>query len=226
MKIIECKNVFKDYVTTKLTTKVLDDVSLIIEEGEFCAITGPSGSGKTTLLYTMSGLEKMTSGQVLLFEKDMNQYSSNEMADLRKNKIGFVFQFYNLVFNLTAYENIKLAQIIANNDNEEETTKALDNVEMTKFKDYYPNELSGGMQQRIAIARCLVNKPAVIFADEPTGNLDQKNGQEIMKLLYQLNREHKITIVLVTHGEDNLRYCTRHIKLTDGKVIYDEKLSL
>jgi putative ABC transport system ATP-binding protein len=226
MKIISCTNLCKNYENSKLTTYVLNSISLEIEQGEFCGITGPSGSGKTTLLYTISGLENLSSGTLELFNRNINDYTFNEMADIRKNKIGFVFQFYNLIPNLTAFENVKLAQIIAQNDDDDQISKVLEMVEMMKYKDYFPNELSGGMQQRIAIARCLINNPEVIFADEPTGNLDQKNGQEIMNIFQKLNTEFHKTIVLVTHSEDNLRYCTRHIKLTDGKIIHDEKLSV
>ncbi|MGD9604831.1 MAG: ABC transporter ATP-binding protein [Bacilli bacterium] len=226
MKIISCKNLVKNYQNAKVLTKVLNNIDLTIEQGEFCGITGPSGSGKTTLLYTLSGLEKLTSGDLFLFEKNINEYTNNEIADMRKNQIGFVFQFYNLIPNLTAFENIKLAQIIAKCDDDEKVLNALKMVEMAEFKDYFPNELSGGMQQRVAIARCLVNEPTVIFADEPTGNLDQKNGQEIMNIFQKLNQQQGITIVLVTHSEDNLHYCTRHIKLTDGKIIHDEKLTV
>ena len=225
MKIVSCRNLVKIYQNSKVTTPVLSGINLSIEQGEFCGITGPSGSGKTTLLYTLSGLEPITDGELLLFEKNIKDYSAGEIADLRKFQIGFVFQFYNLIPNLTAFENIKLAQIIAKRDDDEQVLTALEMVEMAQFKDYFPNELSGGMQQRVAIARCLVNQPQVIFADEPTGNLDQKTGQEIMTIFQKLNRQ-GITIILVTHSEDNLRYCSRHIKLTDGKIIHDLKLEV
>ncbi len=224
MKIISCVHLHKNYVSPKVTTFVLKDINLDIHSGDFCGITGPSGSGKTTLLYTMSGLEKPTSGEVFLFEKEVAQYEPKQMAAIRKTKIGFVFQFYNLIPNLNAYENVKLAQIIAEKNDDPEIDRILGLVGMKEFKEYFPNELSGGMQQRIAIARSLINDPEIIFADEPTGNLDQKNGQEIMGILKMLNRDQHKTIVLVTHSEDNLKYCTRHVKLTDGKIIRDEEL--
>lgn len=223
MKIISCVHLHKNYVNPKVTTFVLKDINLDILSGDFCGITGPSGSGKTTLLYTMSGLEKPTSGEVFLFEKEIAEYDPKQMAALRKTKIGFVFQFYNLIPNLNAYENVKLAQIIAGKNDDQEVDRILGLVGMKEFKEYFPNELSGGMQQRIAIARSLINDPEIIFADEPTGNLDQKNGQEIMGILKMLNLDQNKTIVLVTHSEDNLKYCTRHVKLTDGKIIRDEK---
>ena len=225
MNIIECVDVIKNYETKKLTTYVLKDINITIKSGDFCAVTGPSGSGKTTLLYVMSGLEPATSGSVRLFNKELTSFTAKEIADLRKRRIGFIFQFYNLLSNLTVYENIKLAKIIADNKKNDIDT-VLKIVGMSERKDYFPSQLSGGEQQRVAIARALINNPKIIFADEPTGNLDVAGGVVIMKLLQKLNAEYQITIMLVTHSENSLKYCSRHVKLLDGKIICDEKIGI
>lgn len=226
MNLIKTINICKEYKNQQVETRVLNNISLSIHQGDFCGIVGPSGSGKTTLLYVLSGLEKVTKGNVELFNRDINSYSEKEIQDIRKTKIGFVFQFYNLLPNLTVYENILLARIIAKKEDNESIDKILELVEMAKYKDLYPNQLSGGMQQRVAIARAIINQPTIIFADEPTGNLDQKSGIEIMKLLHNLNIENHITIVMVTHNEDNLSFCNRKIQLLDGVVEADEFLSI
>jgi len=225
MNIIECVDVIKNYETKKLTTYVLKDINITIKSGDFCAVTGPSGSGKTTLLYVMSGLEPATSGSVRLFNKELTSFTAKEIADLRKRRIGFIFQFYNLLSNLTVYENIKLAKIIADNKKNDVDT-VLKIVGMSDRKDYFPSQLSGGEQQRVAITRALINNPKIIFADEPTGNLDVAGGVVIMKLLQKLNAEYQITIMLVTHSENSLKYCSRHVKLLDGKIICDEKIGI
>ncbi len=224
MKVLEAKSINKFYTQGKLNNHVLKDITLTVENGDFLGIVGPSGSGKTTLLYCLSSLEKISSGQIIMNDRDIAQLNDKELSSIRKKEIGFVFQFYNLIPNLTAYENILLAKVIAKDDLVEEIDEILKTVGMFEFKDYYPNELSGGMQQRIAIARALINKPKILFADEPTGNLDQQKGIEIMNLLKKLNEEQKITIVLVTHNDDYLKYCNRTIKLIDGEFIDGEKI--
>lgn len=222
--IIEAKKLKKDYYLKNTTVNVIKGIDLKISNGEFVSIVGPSGSGKTTLLYLLSGLEPYTEGRVNLLGKELKEYSDKEISKIRQTKVGFVFQFYNLIPNLNVYENILLASIISNNKNKEEINNVLDLVGMKEFKNYYPNQLSGGMQQRVAIARALVNNPDVIFADEPIGNLDYKNGIAIMEILKDLNINHNKTIVLVTHNEDMIKYGTRYLRLRDGEIIEDEKI--
>jgi len=226
MERIVCVGVVKNYGNAKVTIPVLRDVDLRIDSADFVGITGPSGSGKTTLLYVLSGLELPTSGTVSLFGKATADYSDRELAALRQRKIGFVFQFYNLIPNLTVRENVLLAAVLAQNRDANRVDEVLDMVGMKDRAGAFPNELSGGMQQRVAIARALVNEPDVIFADEPTGNLDSKNAAEIMEILQALNRDHHKTIVLVTHGEEFLKYCTRNVRLADGRIVLDVPLGV
>jgi len=226
MNKIVANNIFKDYVTDNLIVPVLKDISLSIKEGDFCAITGPSGSGKSTLLYVLSGLEPVTKGDVVLSNTNLSIASKDQRINLRKHEIGFIFQFYNLIPNLTVYENVMLSMVLAKKPTPARVKEVLQSVSMLDYIHYFPHQLSGGMQQRVAIARSLVNSPKILFADEPTGNLDSENGHEIMKIFQRLNREHNITIVLVTHSLDNLVYCNRMIQLSDGKVIKDEKLPI
>lgn len=219
MSIIEVRNLNKYYLQGKDENHILKNISLQVNEGDFLGIIGPSGSGKTTLLYCLSSLETIDEGEILFEGENIKDFSDKKVSNLRQKSFGFIFQFYNLIPNLTAYENILLASVIANKINEERIDSLLEMVGMKEYKNYFPNEMSGGMQQRVAIARALVNEPKVIFADEPTGNLDQKKGKEIMDLLYKLNKENNITIILVTHNEDYLRYCSRTINLIDGEFI-------
>ena len=212
--MIEVENISKWYADFR----VLSECTTRVDKGEVVVVCGPSGSGKTTLLYCLSALEKITEGKIFLDGEEVSKYTEKGIADLRKTSLGFIFQFYNLIPNLTVYENILLARIIAKKDNDN-ILDMLDLVGLKDFKDYYPNQLSGGMQQRVAIARALINNPKIIFADEPTGNLDQKNGREIMELLTKLNKEKNVTIVLVTHNEDYIDYCSKVIRLLDGRVV-------
>ena len=219
MSIIEVRNLNKYYLQGKDKNHILKNISLQVNKGDFLGIIGPSGSGKITLLYCLSSLETIDEGEILFEGENIKDFSDKKVSNLRQKSFGFIFQFYNLIPNLTAYENILLASVIANKINEERIDSLLEMVGMKEYKNYFPNEMSGGMQQRVAIARALVNEPKVIFADEPTGNLDQKKGKEIMDLLYKLNKENNITIILVTHNEDYLRYCSRTINLIDGEFI-------
>jgi putative ABC transport system ATP-binding protein len=218
MSVIETNDLKKTFSNDVIHQEVLKGVSIKINEGDFAGIVGPSGSGKTTLLYCLSSLEKITSGTIIFNGKDITKYTDKEIADLRKTELGFIFQFYNLIPNLTVYENLLLAKVLANKE-EDNIIEMLETVGIAEYKDYYPNQLSGGMQQRVAIARALINRPSIIFADEPTGNLDQKNGFEIMTLLKKLNQEKKVTIVLVTHNEEYLKYCSSVYRLLDGRVV-------
>jgi len=222
LNIIEAKKLNKYYKQGNIKTHILKDISLKINEGDFLGIVGPSGSGKTTLLYCLSSLETVDSGKIFVNGSNINEFDDKRIADLRQNMIGFVFQFYNLIPNLTAYENVLLAGVIADKVDEEKVQNLLKLVKMDEYQNYYPKELSGGMQQRIAIARALVNEPKILFADEPTGNLDQKKGKEIMQILKSLNEERNLTIVLVTHNEDYLKYCNKTMNLVDGEFIEQE----
>lgn len=224
MAIIEAKKIIKEYGSGPSATKVIKEIDLLVEEGEFISIVGPSGSGKTTLLYLLSGLERYSSGSINLFNKEINQYSNKEMSNLRQYNIGFVFQFYNLIPNLNVYENVLLASVIADRKNDKDIEEVLSMVGMLEYKKLYPNQISGGMQQRVAIARALVNNPDLIFADEPIGNLDYKNGLSIMEIFKILNQEYKKTIILVTHNEDMIKYGTRYLRLMDGEIVQDEKV--
>lgn len=224
MIIVNAKNIKKDYQNHKLITPVIKGINLTINQQDFISIVGPSGSGKTTLLYLLSGLEKYTSGSINLFGRELSTYNEKEMAALRQTKIGFVFQFYNLIPNLNLYENVLLASILANNNNKEQVDKVLEMVDMLEYKNYYPNQISGGMQQRVAIARALVNNPDLIFADEPIGNLDYENGLQIMNILKKLNQEYHKTIILVTHNEDMIKYGSRFVRIIDGVITEDEKV--
>lgn len=220
--VLETKNLCKDYNIEKQNINVLSSINLSFSDNEFCGIVGPSGSGKTTLLYTLSGLEKPTSGDVIQFQKNTKDMKPIESQKIRKTELSFIFQFYNLLPNLTVFENIQIAQLLGNIDPKEDIISLLESVGMAKYKDYYPNQLSGGMQQRVAIARSLVNRPKIIFADEPTGNLDVASGLEVMNLLKKMQEERKITVIMVTHNPDNLSFCNRQIKLLDGEVLLDE----
>ena len=217
MNIIKTVKLKKTFTNGTYSQDVLKDINIEINKGDFAGIVGPSGSGKTTLLYCLSSLEKITSGEVLFQGKNISSLNDKDLSKLRRNDLGFVFQFYNLIPNLTVYENVLLPQVIARKDGSF-IDEILNMVGMSEYKNHYPNQLSGGMQQRVAIARALVNKPEIVFADEPTGNLDQKNGTEIMKLLKRLNEENEITIVLVTHNEDYLTYCNKVFRLVDGNI--------
>ena len=223
MKQIEVEGLRKVYHIGKLSNEVLKGISFWIEAGEFVSIVGPSGCGKSTLLYVLGGLESYQKGSVKLFEQELSSYTDHQKAILRSRDIGFVFQFYNLIPNLTVYENILLASVLGEVQSKASIIEVLKQVNMEEYQSYYPNQLSGGMQQRVAIARALINHPKIIFADEPIGNLDYENGQSIMELFSRLNKELHKTIVMVTHNADTTRYGTRILKMLDGRVASDEK---
>lgn len=223
MVLINVKNLIKNYNVKNEEINVLKEVSFKVEKKDFVFIVGPSGSGKSTLLYALSGIETYSKGSIMFLGKELNEYNDKQLSILRQRRIGFVFQSYNLIPSLNVYDNVKLAVVLANSDYSN-IDKCLEQVDMLKYRNYFPNQLSGGMQQRVAIARALVNDPDVIFADEPTGNLDNKNGLQIMEILKELNENLNKTIIMVTHNEDLIKYGTRVIELFDGKILKDEKL--
>ena len=203
----------------------LKNINLRIKAGEFVAITGASGSGKSTLMHIIGLLDKPTSGKVFLQKKDVSKISDDERAILRNKHIGFVFQAFNLLSKTSALDNVALPLLYAGikkNEREKKAEKALRTVGLAKRMKHFPSQLSGGQQQRVAIARAFVNKPTIILADEPTGNLDSKSGQEIMQLLGNLNRQGH-TIVLVTHELDIAKSAKRTLVIKDGEIIKDEK---
>ncbi|MBU1045909.1 ABC transporter ATP-binding protein [Patescibacteria group bacterium] len=222
--MIEVKNITKIYKHDEIETKALKDVSFIVKEGEFVAIIGPSGSGKSTLMHILGCLDTPTSGQYLFEGKDIANLSDNELADIRKKKIGFVFQTFNLLPRTTVIRNVVLPLIYANSPREkreEIAKKALLNAGLEETRFYHlSNQLSGGQMQRVAIARALVNNPSLILADEPTGNLDSKTGDIVLKTFQELNRQGQ-TIVLITHERYIAERAKRIISIKDGEIIED-----
>jgi len=223
MEQIQVSNLKKSYQNQKMTYDVLKGIDFSVQDGEFVSICGPSGSGKTTLLYVLGGLEPYTGGSVKLFNQELKDYTESAKSKMRSQDIGFVFQFYNLIPNLTVYENILLSAILSTGKTKDKIMETLETVGMKDYSSYYPYQLSGGMQQRVAIARCLINDPKIIFADEPIGSLDHKNGIAIMELFRDLNQTYHKTILMVTHNEDTTVYGTRTLHMLDGKVIKDEQ---
>lgn len=224
MHIIQVKNLVKTYTVNRQEYFIIRDISFDVDMGEFMCIVGPSGSGKTTLLYLLSALETYQSGLVLWQDKRLDQMNDSERSYLRSKRMGFVFQSYNLVPNLTVYENVMLANVIGKQKKKDEIINLLTMVGLNDYLSFYPNQLSGGMQQRVAIARALINDPMIIFADEPTGSLDHQTGILIMELFKKLNEELGITIVMVTHNLDMTQFGSRVIHMLDGKIIKDQSL--
>ncbi len=224
MSIIECVELRKEYVSGDNVVKAVDNVSVSFEQGEFCAITGPSGSGKSTFIHMLSSLEYPTSGYVVYGGKKISQYNDNQLSILRRRRFGFVFQAYNLVQELTGYENILLPVMLDRKKPDEAYLKKI--INMLSIEDrleHLPSALSGGQQQRIAIARALANKPSVLFADEPTGNLDGKSGREVLSLLKLCSNELGTTLILVTHDLHVAEQADRVITVADGRIVSDSR---
>lgn len=225
MALIELKNITKSYPLDGFNLKILKGMSLQIDNGEFVAIMGPSGSGKSTLMNILGCLDKPTSGHYLLDGINVELLSSDELAEIRNQKIGFVFQGFNLLSRTSAIENVELPMIYAgvpDGERRKRAEEALKSVGLKERMHHQPNQLSGGQQQRVAIARAIVNEAPIIFADEPTGNLDTKMSVEIMDLFTRLNKEMKRTIILVTHEEDIAKYANRIVRIVDGEISSDE----
>lgn len=219
--LLKLVNVSKTYRPDSLEIKALKNASLEIKRGELVAIMGPSGSGKSTLMHLAGCLDTPSGGSIILDGKDISSLSEKELAKIRNQKIGFVFQSFNLIPRTTALDNVALPLFYSGKSFSERkriAQKALTEVDLADRADHYPNQLSGGEQQRVAIARALVTNPAIILADEPTGNLDTKTGREIMKIFKRLNQEGR-TIILVTHDINIARIAKRIIKIKDGKVV-------
>ena len=226
MSLIELKNITKSYPVGDSELKILKGIDLQIEQGEFVAIMGPSGSGKSTCMNILGCLDVPTSGSYKLDGKAVEGLEPDELAEIRNKKIGFVFQGFNLLSRTSALENVELPMVYANVDTKARQQKAISALEKVGLKErmhHQPNQLSGGQQQRVAIARAIVNDAPIIFADEPTGNLDTKMSVEIMELFVSLNKELGRTIILVTHEEDIARYAKRIIRIVDGEISSDTR---
>ncbi|MBN1778934.1 MAG: ABC transporter ATP-binding protein [Candidatus Buchananbacteria bacterium] len=226
--MIQIKDLKKDYVTGEVVTPVLKGLNFEVKKGEFLAIMGPSGSGKSTLMHILGFLDKLTTGQYLFEDHNIVEFDDDELARLRNAEIGFIFQSYNLLPKTTVLDNVKLPLIYAKNVSakqaDQRATKAIESVGLTHRIHHYSNQLSGGEQQRVAIARALVNDPAVVFADEPTGNLDSKSGTQVMNIIQGLNDLGK-TVILVTHEQDTAEHAKRIIMVRDGLIVSDQPVS-
>jgi putative ABC transport system ATP-binding protein len=224
MERIKTVNLARSYTNGDTTVTALKDVSLTINDGEFVAITGTSGSGKTTLMQLLGCLDTPTSGDYFIDNVNVAHLSSDELAHIRNTKIGFVFQRYNLLPDLSAIDNVALPRLyngVAEEQAQQEARELLKLVELEHRAEHHPYEMSGGQQQRVAIARSLINNPAIILADEPTGNLDSATTQAILDLFKKLNQEKNTTIILVTHEDEVANQTKRNIKLKDGVIISD-----
>jgi putative ABC transport system ATP-binding protein len=223
--LIETIDLYKDYRIGKVLFPALRGIDVKIEDGEFTAIAGPSGSGKTTLLNIIGCLDVPTRGKILINGTNVNELSSKEKAELRKNQIGFIFQTFNLIPVLTAYENVEIPLILLNLDpdkKKERVVTILEEVGLGEFIDRRPNEMSGGQQQRVAIARALVKEPTMVLADEPTANLDSTTAKEILALMQELNDKHKTTFIFSTHDQLVMDYSRRTVNLRDGRIVEDK----
>lgn len=223
--MIELKNISRFYRTGIQKTYVLRNINLAIAEGEFVTFMGPSGAGKSTLLNILGMLEQPSEGEYFFNSQPTHKFSERQKAELHKHDIGFVFQAYHLIDELTVYENIEtplLYKKIKSSERKSMVAEILDRFQMVAKKDLFPNQLSGGQQQLVGVARAIISKPKLLLADEPTGNLHTKQGEEIMELFTELNRE-GITIIQVTHSEKNAEYGGRVIRLSDGWMEADEK---
>lgn len=221
-KIIKVKDLKKDYINEEIVTKVLYGLNFEIKAGEFLAIIGPSGSGKSTLMHILGFLDTPTSGKYIFKDRDVSNLDDDQLAKIRNEEVGFVFQTFNLLPKTTVYENVKLPLLYSNlKDHDQKVKEAVKSVGLLHRINNLSNQLSGGERQRVAIARALVTNPSIIFADEPTGNLDTKSGQAVMGILEELNNSGH-TIILVTHEQYTAQHAQRIIKIIDGQIVSDE----
>ena len=233
MSIISIRDLSKRYVTDGYITMALDNISLEIEKGEMVSIMGPSGSGKSTLLNILGCLDNPTTGKYIFNNKEVDSMGNHELATIRNKNIGFIFQQFVLIDEYTVYENVELPLIyrnlhskdkISKKEIKERVLKKLEELGILQQRNKYPEQLSGGQQQRVAIARALALEPEIIIADEPTGALDQKTGQDVMSILSNINNSGK-TVIIVTHDDKVAAYCKRKIHIVDGKIVKDELCS-
>lgn len=223
MKILEVKNLCKTYGKGDTMVKALDNVSFSVEKGEFIAIVGPSGSGTSTLLHILGGVDVPTSGNVIIDKTDISQLNETALAIFRRRQIGLVYQFYNLIPILTVEENLTLPLLLDGKKPDAKTVGNLVNqLGLEQRLQHLPNQLSGGQQQRVSIGRALINNPALLLADEPTGNLDSENSREIISLLRRFNKQSNQTVIIITHDERIALSADRVIAIEDGKIVRDE----
>lgn len=223
--MIKAIGLTKIFRTESVQTIALNEISIDISEGEFVAIMGPSGCGKSTLLNILGLLDNPTSGELWFIGKEVSRYSENDRTDMRNGNIGFVFQSFNLIDELTVFENVELPLLYAGvpvRERVDRVNKALERMQIGHRTEHYPQQLSGGQQQRVAIARVIVTNPKIILADEPTGNLDSTNGNEVMLLLKELNKD-GATVVMVTHSEENAREAGRIVRMMDGCILTENR---
>ena len=223
--IIDVHNITKTYDTGSVSVQALRGVSVQVAKGEMVAVMGPSGCGKTTLLNSLSGIDDVSGGQIVIEGTDINEMSDDVKTIYRAQRMGFIFQFYNLLPVLSALENVELPLLVSGaspKDSREQAMKSLERVGLTDWATHKPAELSGGQRQRVTIARALVNDPAIVWADEPTGDLDSKTASDIMDLMQELNREQSQTFVIVTHDSSVAQRCDRTIHMNDGLIEREE----
>jgi putative ABC transport system ATP-binding protein len=225
MTVVEVKNLTKIYSRGDLKVQALQQVSFTVNQGQFVSVMGPSGSGKSTLLHLLGGLDKITSGEVYVGGKNINQMNDTELSQFRRRHLGFIFQFFNLLPTMSAIENVALPLLLDGKslkDVEKKALELLDYLGLSHRIHHSPDQLSGGEMQRVAIARALVTEPSLILADEPTGNLDSKTGESVLKLLSQLSKDRKQTIIMVTHSKEAALFGHRLIEMKDGKIQNDK----
>ncbi|MFQ6125255.1 MAG: ABC transporter ATP-binding protein [Candidatus Heimdallarchaeota archaeon] len=225
---IEVRNVVRTFEMGETTVYALNGASMFVRNGEFVVILGPSGSGKTTLLNMIGGIDKPTTGEVIIDGKDLTELSMTDLTTYRRNSVGWIFQFYNLIPSLTALENVALALELSEDTKnlEQRSLNALTMVGLSDKVDRFPAQLSGGEQQRVAIARALVKNPTILVADEPTGNLDRSTGEKVVKVMRELNQKEGITFVVVTHDTSLTQVADRTLYLQDGVIIKEEEMNV